>query len=81
MMATAVFSNVTTTRGREILLCYLNRYGVGAVIPDHFRGNFRSTSRRRREGIHIAFGFTTWYERPTTLDGGVEYIEIGVGHS
>jgi hypothetical protein len=61
MMTIAVFANVTTTRRRETVLVSLYRDGVGAVIADYFRGDFRTTSFSHRERMHIGFRFLTGY--------------------
>src|SRR5712691_3893083 len=81
MMAVAVFANVTTTRRRGTLRVCLNRHGVRPVIADDFGGDFCAPSFRRKEGIHIAFGFLTGHPGPAAFDSGLEESEIRISHT
>ena len=59
MMTVAVFANVTTAGGRETLGIELDRDRVGAMVPNHFGGDFRATPDRCGKGIDVRFGFLT----------------------
>ena len=59
MMTVAVFTNVTTAGGRETLGIELDRDRVGAMIPNHFGGDFRATPDPRSKGIDVGLGFLT----------------------
>src|SRR5215813_12899917 len=81
MVAMTMFSDVTTTGRSYPLRFYLCGHGVGAVIADHFGGDGRTTALRRKEGVHIAFGFLTGYPGPMAFERGLEEGEISVRHT
>ncbi len=81
MVTVAVFANVITAGGRETLGIAMDRYRVGAVIADHFGGDFVATSFGSRKGIDIGSGFLTWYTRPLALDRRVQLFEFCVSHT
>ncbi len=68
MMAMAMFANVTAAGGGETGVVELYGNGIGAVIPDDFRADFRATPDRGKERVDIGFGFLTGYTRPLTFD-------------
>jgi hypothetical protein len=59
MVTVAVFADITTTGGRETLRVELDRDRVGAMIPNHFGGDFRATPDPCRKGIDVGLGFLT----------------------
>src|SRR5437879_4995074 len=81
MVAMTMFANVATTSRSYPLRFSLYGHGVGAVIADHFGGDGRTTALRRKEGVHIAFGFFTGYPGPMVFDSGLEEVEISVSHT
>src|SRR5262245_55194842 len=81
MVAMTMFANVATTGRSHPLRFYLYGHGVGAVIADHFGGDGRPTALRRKEGVHIAFGFFTGYPGPMAFESGLEEVEISVSHT
>src|SRR5215813_5995975 len=81
MVAMTMFSNVATTGRSHPLRFNLYGHGVGAVITDHLGGDSRAMSLRRKEGVHIAFGFFTGYPGPMAFDSGLEKVEIRVSHT
>src|SRR5262245_29922258 len=81
MVAVTVFPNVATTGRSHPLRFYLYGHGVGAMIADHFGGDGRTTALRRKEGVHIAFGFFTGYPGPMAFESGLEEGEISVSHT
>ena len=60
MVTVAVFANVTAAGGRETLGVELDGDGVGPMIPNDFRGDFRATPDRWQKGIDIGFGLFDW---------------------
>src|SRR5215470_9708150 len=81
MVAMTMFSNVATTGRSHPLRFNLYRHGVGAMISNHFGSNSHATSLRRKEGVHIAFGFFAGYPGPMAFDCGLEKVEISVSHT
>src|SRR5262245_40850442 len=81
MVAMTMFSNITTTGRSHPLRFNLYRYRVGAVIAYDLGSDSRATSLRRKEGVHIAFGFFTGYPRAMAFDSGLEEVEVRVSHT
>ena len=80
-MTVAVFANVTTAGRRETLGIELDRDGVGPMIPNDCRGNFRATPDRCGKGIDIGLRFLTGDSGPLAFDGSWELIEFCIGHT
>jgi hypothetical protein len=81
MMTGAVFANVTAASGRETLGIELDRDRVGAMIPNHFGGDFRTTPDPCRKGIDVGLGFLTGDSVPLAFYRHVELIEFCIGHT